>query len=116
MDEIESIVAYGEAWSADVPVYVNRVIQKPYDAQFSFAHAVSVAAHGVRPGKDWQDPDVVFSESVLGLMSRIEWRAAPLMGRGRQWRPAGPAGASGGDRAWPDLRRRPVLPQGQLLS
>ncbi len=80
VDEIESIVAYGEAWSADVPVYVNRVIEKPYDAQFSFAHGVSVAAHGVRPGKDWQDPDVVFSESVLGLMSRIEWRPHPSWG------------------------------------
>lgn len=79
-DEIESIVAYGEAWSADVPVYVNRDIQKPYDAQFSFAHAVAVAANGVRPGKDWQDPEVVFSESVMGLMPRIEWRGHPSWG------------------------------------
>ena len=80
VDEIESIVAYGEGWSADVPVYVNRDIQKPYDAQFSFAHGVAVAANGIRPGKDWQDPSVVFSESVLGLMPRIEWRPHPSWG------------------------------------
>ena len=80
VNEIESIVAYGEAWSADVPVYVNRVIAKPYDAQFSFAHAVSVAAHRIPPGKDWQDPDVVFNESVLSLMDRIEWRGHPDWG------------------------------------
>ncbi len=80
VDEIESIVAFGEGWSADVPVYVNRDIQKPYDAQFSFAHAVAVAAHGIRPGKDWQEPDIVFSESVLGLMPRVEWRPHPSWG------------------------------------
>gem|GEM_PF-1262885 len=78
--EIESIVAYGEGWSANVPVYVNRDVRKPYDAQFSFAHAVSVAAHGVRPGKDWQTPDTVFRESVIALMPRIEWRPHPSWG------------------------------------
>ncbi|MCD4853693.1 MmgE/PrpD family protein [Arthrobacter sp. AK01] len=80
VEEIDSIVAYGEAWSAEVPVYVNRVIDKPYDAQFSFAHGISVAAHRIRPGKDWQDPAVVFDPSVLALMSRVEWRAHPDWG------------------------------------
>lgn len=80
VDEIDSITAYGEGWSVEVPVYANRNIEKPYDAQFSFAHAVAVAANGVRPGKDWQDPDVVFSDSVLGLMPRIEWRGHPDWG------------------------------------
>jgi 2-methylcitrate dehydratase PrpD len=80
VDEIESIAAYGEAWSADIPVYVNRVIAKPYDAQFSFAHAASVAAHRVPPGKDWQDPEVVFNQSILSLMDRIEWRGHPNWG------------------------------------
>jgi 2-methylcitrate dehydratase PrpD len=80
VDEIESIVVYGEGWSADVPVYVNRVIDKPYDAQFSFAHGVATAAHRILPGKDWQDPDVVFSDSVLGLMPKVEWRGHPNWG------------------------------------
>jgi 2-methylcitrate dehydratase PrpD len=79
-DEIESIVGYGEAWSADVPLYANRAIEKPYDGQFSFAHGVSVAAHRIPPGKDWQDPAIVFSESVLGLMPRIQWRGHPDWG------------------------------------
>ncbi|MFC9336287.1 MmgE/PrpD family protein [Arthrobacter sp. NPDC057009] len=80
VDEIDSIVAYGEAWSAKVPVYVDTVVDKPYDAQFSFAHGISVAAHRIRPGKDWQDPAVVFSGSVLNLMPRVQWRAHPDWG------------------------------------
>jgi 2-methylcitrate dehydratase PrpD len=80
VDEIDSIVAYGEAWSAKVPVYAETVIEKPYDAQFSFKHGVSVAAHRIPPGKDWQDPAVVFSKSVLDLMSRVDWRGNPNWG------------------------------------
>jgi 2-methylcitrate dehydratase PrpD len=80
VDEIEKIVSYGEAWSANVPVYTNRQIDKAYDAQFSFAHGISVAAHRVPPGRQWQDPAVVFDSSVLDLMKRVEWRAHPNWG------------------------------------
>lgn len=73
-DEIESIVAYGEAWATGVPTYMNTEIERPYDAQFSFAHGISVAAHLVPPGRAWQDPSVVYDPSVLDLMSRVEWR------------------------------------------
>lgn len=74
-EEIESIVAYGEAWATGVPTYMNDVIERPYDGQFSFVHGMSVAAHRVPPGKDWQAPEVVNDPSVLALMKRIEWRA-----------------------------------------
>ncbi len=80
VSEIEQIVAYGEAWAADVPVYMNRVIEKACDAQMSYVHGISIAAHRIRPGKDWQRPDIVFNKSVLDLMSRIEWRAHPGWG------------------------------------
>jgi 2-methylcitrate dehydratase PrpD len=80
VDEIDSIVAYGEFWSAKVPVYAETVISKPYDAQFSFKHGVAVAAHRIPPGKDWQDPAVVFSDSVLSLMSKVDWRGNPNWG------------------------------------
>jgi 2-methylcitrate dehydratase PrpD len=80
VSEIEQIVAYGEAWAAEVPVYMNRAIEKACDAQMSYVHGISVAAHRIRPGKDWQRPDIVFNESVLSLMSRTEWRPHPGWG------------------------------------
>lgn len=71
--EIESITVHGEAWASGVPTYMNDVIERPYDAQFSFNHGIAVVAHGVKPGKAWQDPAVVQAHSVLDLMTRIEW-------------------------------------------
>lgn len=74
-DEIESITAHGEAWATGVPTYMNDVIERPVDAQFSFRHGISVVAHRVTPGKEWQDPAVIHDPSVTALMERIEWRA-----------------------------------------
>ena len=79
--EIESIRAWGEAWIME-PIWENRVVEDVRDAQFSMAHGLSVAAHRVTPGKDWQTPELVFSPSVLGLMDKItvephpDWAAA----------------------------------------
>lgn len=75
-DEIESVRAYVEA-IADQPVWTNRKIDHVVDAQFSMAHGISVAAHRVPPGKDWQTPDLVFSESVMRLMGKITTELYP---------------------------------------
>ncbi|RYE38648.1 MAG: MmgE/PrpD family protein, partial [Hyphomicrobiales bacterium] len=74
-EEIESLTVYGEAWTTGVPTYMNRVIERPYDSQFSFAHGLSVAAHLVPPGKDWQRKNVVYSDSVMDLMTRVKWQS-----------------------------------------
>ncbi|RHW23777.1 MmgE/PrpD family protein [Nocardioides immobilis] len=76
-DEIESLTAYGEQWAAGVPTFMNTDIRRPYDAQFSFPHGLSLAAHRVPPGKDWQDPDVVFDASVLDVMRKVIWKSHP---------------------------------------
>jgi 2-methylcitrate dehydratase PrpD len=76
-DEIESLTAYGEQWAAGVPTFMNTDIYRPYDAQFSFPHGLSLAAHRIPPGKDWQDPDVVFDPSVLDVMGKVVWKSHP---------------------------------------
>ena len=76
-DEIESLTAYGEQWAAGVPTFMNTNIERPYDAQFSFPHGLSLAAHRIPPGKDWQDPDVVFNSSVLDVMGKVIWKSHP---------------------------------------
>ena len=75
-EEIDSIEAWGEAWVME-PIWENRIIKDVRDAQFSMAHGLSVAAHRVTPGRDWQDPAVVFDPSVLGLMERTTVEAHP---------------------------------------
>jgi len=75
--EIDSLTAYGEQWVGSFPTFMNQNIERPYDAQFSFAHGLSMAAHLVPPGKEWQNPGVVYSQSVMDLMSRVVWRSHP---------------------------------------
>jgi 2-methylcitrate dehydratase PrpD len=38
---------------------------------------LSIAAHLVPPGKEWQDPANVFNQSVLDLMGRVVWKSHP---------------------------------------
>jgi 2-methylcitrate dehydratase PrpD len=74
--EIESIKAYVEGF-VEQPVWLNRDIQHVHDAQFSIAHGLAVGAHRVKPGKDWLDPGLVFSDSVMSLMNRITHEVHP---------------------------------------
>jgi 2-methylcitrate dehydratase PrpD len=75
-DEIEGIQAWGEGW-IEQPAWLNRTIEQVHDAQFSMAHGLAVAAHRVPPGKAWQDPDLVFSRSVLDLMDKTTTAVHP---------------------------------------
>ncbi|TAM66218.1 MAG: MmgE/PrpD family protein [Microbacteriaceae bacterium] len=69
-EEIERIHAWGEGWVM-LPTFLNRDIQDVHDAQFSMPHGLAVAAHRLVPGREWQDPDLVFSPSVSRLMDRV---------------------------------------------
>lgn len=75
-EEIEAIHAWGEAW-IEQPVWLNNTIEHVHDAQFSIAHGLAVGAHRVPPGRAWQDPDLVFSRSVLDLMDRVSFAPHP---------------------------------------
>jgi 2-methylcitrate dehydratase PrpD len=75
--EIESITAYGEGWAYVLPSFVFREIRDVQDGQFSFAHGLALAAHGIEPGRKWQDPQVVFDPSVMRLMDKVRLEVHP---------------------------------------
>jgi 2-methylcitrate dehydratase PrpD len=75
-DEIEAIHAWGEAW-VNQPTWISRQIEFVHDAQFSIPHGLAVGAHRVTPSKAWQDPALVFSPSVLGLMDKVTFEPHP---------------------------------------
>lgn len=74
--EIESIRVQGEGWVM-LPVWLTRDIAHVQDGQFSIAHGVAVGAHRIQPGPAWQDPDLVFSPSVLDLMAKVSYEPHP---------------------------------------
>lgn len=75
-EEIDGIEAWVEGF-VDRPVWLNRRIERPSDAQFSLAHGLAVGAHRIPPGKAWQSPEVVFDPSVLSLMNKVTHRPHP---------------------------------------
>lgn len=74
--EIDSIEAWVEPHGM-LPLWTNRQIEHPTDAQFSIAHGLAVGAHCIRPRRNWQDPAVMFDPSVLALMDRVTIRRHP---------------------------------------
>ncbi|GHB74006.1 2-methylcitrate dehydratase [Streptomyces viridiviolaceus] len=74
--EIDGIKAWVEGF-VEQPLWVNRRIEHVHDAQFSIAHGLAVGAHRVPPTKAWQDPDLVFGDSVMGLMDRVTYEVHP---------------------------------------
>ncbi|MFC2066584.1 MmgE/PrpD family protein [Chloroflexota bacterium] len=75
-EEIESIHAWVEAFCME-PVWNNRVIENPIDAQFSVAHGLSLAAHDIPPGPEWQDMETVMDPGILKLMDRVTYELHP---------------------------------------
>lgn len=75
--EIESIKSFGEGWAYVLPCFTSREITELHDAQFCFAHGLAVAAHRIPPGRQWQDPAVVFDPSVLALMNKVTLETHP---------------------------------------
>lgn len=75
-DEIDAIRVWGEAWVM-LPVWLNNEIALVHDGQFSIAHGIAVGAHRITPGPAWQDPDVVFSPSVMELMRKVTYAPHP---------------------------------------
>lgn len=74
--EIESIKAWVEGFVMQ-PLWLLRDIEHVTDAQFSVAHGLSVGAHRIPPGKEWQSPEVVFNPSVLALMDKVSFEIHP---------------------------------------
>ncbi|MFC1963776.1 MmgE/PrpD family protein [Chloroflexota bacterium] len=75
-EEIESITIWGDN-VCDEPIWTSPIVETQADAQFSMAHGVSVAAHRIPPGPEWQDYETIMSPSVLALMERITIKPHP---------------------------------------
>jgi 2-methylcitrate dehydratase PrpD len=75
-EEITSIKAQVEAFTLR-PIWLNRTIEHVQDAQFSVAHGIALGAQRVPPGREWQDPSLVFSPSVMALMEKVSFEAHP---------------------------------------
>lgn len=75
-EEITAIRVFGEAF-VDQPIWQNQEIGHLQDGQFSINHGIAVAAHRVRPGKEWQTPEMVHSESVMALMKKVTHKPHP---------------------------------------
>lgn len=75
-DEIEGIKVYVEGM-VEQPVWLNRDIKHVHDAQFSIAHGIALGAHRPAPGRAWQDPELVFSPSVMRLMDKVTHEVHP---------------------------------------
>jgi 2-methylcitrate dehydratase PrpD len=76
-EEIESIRTYGEGFAQGDVVWLNRRIERVEDGQMSLPHGLAMLAHRVPLGKEWQDPAIVFSPSVIGLMSKVTHSVHP---------------------------------------
>ncbi len=74
--EIDEIKVWVEGM-VEQPVWLNTRIEHVQDAQFSIAHGIAIGAHRVPVGKDWQRPEVVFSDSVMGLMAKVKIEVHP---------------------------------------
>lgn len=75
-EEIDGIQVLVEGFT-EQPIWLNNDIQDVTDAQFSIAHGIALGAHRLPPGKLWQDPKVVFSPSVIGLMKKVTHQLHP---------------------------------------
>lgn len=75
-DEIEGIKVYVEGM-VERPIWLNREISDPMDAQFSIAHGIALAAHCPPTARAWQDPARVFDPSVLALMDKVSHAVHP---------------------------------------
>lgn len=76
VEEIEGIKVFVEGM-VEQPVWLNREILTPHDAQFSIAHGIAVGAHRVPPGRAWMDPGLIFGDSVMDLMKKVTHEVHP---------------------------------------
>jgi len=71
-EEIESVKAYAMV-PMDHPLYGNKTIKAIEDAQFNARYMFSVAAHRVKIGIDWLDPETISNPDILRFMDKVTW-------------------------------------------
>jgi 2-methylcitrate dehydratase PrpD len=87
-EEIESIRVY-EHPTVTQPCFTNPEVIDIADAQFNPRYVFAVAAHRVRIGVEWQDPDTMRDPRILEFGKKIECLPHPDFGKpGPDGRPA----------------------------
>ena len=71
-EEIESVKAWAMV-PMDHPLYGNKTIKAIEDAQFNARYMLSVAAHRVKIGIDWLDPETINNPDIHRFMDKITW-------------------------------------------
>lgn len=74
--EVDAIRAWGEG-HVERASWLTKKVTAPVDAQFSIAHGLAVAAHGVPVSKAWQDDEVVFDAKITDLMEKVSYARHP---------------------------------------
>jgi 2-methylcitrate dehydratase PrpD len=75
-DEIQSIKAYLETNVAE-PALQTRELKSQIDAQFNVAYTLSLVAHRVKPGPQWQSIDNLTNQEILKFMGKISYEPHP---------------------------------------
>lgn len=71
-EEIESVKAYAMV-PMDHPLYGNKTLEAIEDAQFNARYMFSAAAHRVKIGIDWLDPETFNNPDIRSFMDKVTW-------------------------------------------
>ena len=71
-EEIESVKAYAMV-PMDHPLYGNPALNEIADAQFNARYMFAAAAHRIKIGIDWLDPQTMKNPSILRFMDKVTW-------------------------------------------
>lgn len=79
-EEIESIKAYCHP-TVEQPCFTNPAVENIVDAQFNSKYVLSVVAHRVRIGVEWQDAETMKNPKILEFMKRVTCVGHPEYGK-----------------------------------
>ncbi|MDO8567334.1 MAG: MmgE/PrpD family protein [Dehalococcoidales bacterium] len=70
-EEIEKVNAFCDPHGAVMPMWKNTKLTSSLDAQMSTPFALSLVAHGVKVGPEWQDDDTIRDEKLVRFMDKV---------------------------------------------
>ena len=79
-EEIESIKAYCHP-TVEQPCFTNPGVENVVGAQFNSKYVLSVAAHRVKIGVEWQDAETMKDPKILEFMKKVTCVAHPEHGK-----------------------------------
>ncbi|MDO8568387.1 MAG: MmgE/PrpD family protein [Dehalococcoidales bacterium] len=71
-EEIEEVKTYADPHCVALPLWQNRNIKTPIDAQMSVPFAISAAANRITIGPEWQDMKTITDKNVIAFMDKVQ--------------------------------------------